>query len=305
MLLPRLKSSVICGIRNIEINPLPKRYLCLRRLLFKRSFNLSGVTVSKRFGRIQFLLSCSLAAGLSGAVMKLMQAHAGSHRALLAVVYCLALLGVVWIRSLENRLADAGLPRWSFWPYFLIVFTACYGGHALRVASGPELLGLFMLLQLPAVLFQSQPLVELLPQKTGGVVQEHRKPAWPVTQIGAVEFVVYLALVLNLWNVLHLLRSDVNGFAHAKNIRMAMDAVSVLLCLPWLYLIRRRMKALGRLRWAPHFYFLTLIPCLLLFYFRELRFLQALILFAILQIPLAFLRREWMPARLIPEDRDS
>jgi hypothetical protein len=64
------------------------------------------------------------------------------------------------------------------------------------------------------------------------------------------------------------------------------------------------MQALHRVRWTMHFCALTLVPCLLLFYFRELRFPQALLLFAILQIPVIFLRLEWIPPRLIPEDQE-
>jgi hypothetical protein len=260
--------------------------------------------LSKNLSRIPFLFSLITVSVLSGGVIHLMQAHAESHRAQLAVGYCLAVLGVVWIRSLESRLRNAGLPNWAFWPYFLIVFTACFGGHALKVTSGPETLGLFLLLQLPAMLFQSQA-AESSQQTYDRVAQPPKKPARPVTPIGAVEFAIYLFLLVNLWNVLHLLLGDVSGFSHVKALRIAMNAGSWLLLAPWFFSVRGRLKALGRLRWTMHFCALTLIPCLLLFYFRELGFLQALILFTVLQIPVIFLRRNWISARFISEDQDS
>jgi hypothetical protein len=201
---------------------------------------------------------------------------------------------------------DAGLPRWTFWPFFLIVFTACFGGHVTKRINGPETLGLFLLLQLPAVLFQSQPSSsELLARESGRDAPLRGKPARKVTPIGAIEFAIYLLLIVNLWNVLYLLRGDVSGYLQVKTMRMAMDAASTLLGVAWYFALRGRLKALDRVRWTMHFCALTLVPCLLLFYFRELRFLQALILFTALQIPAVFLRCEWIPARWVPEDQDS
>lgn len=256
--------------------------------------------MSKNLSRIPFLISLIAVAALSAGAMLLLKAHAESHHAQLAVGYCLVILGVVWIRSLGSRLMDAGLPRWAFWPFFLIVFTACLGGHLMKKITGPETLGLFLLLQLPAMLFQSQPLaVESLPQT---VAPAPKKPARPVTPISAVEFAIYLFLLINLWNVLHLLFSDVSAFTHVKALRIGLDGASALLLIPWFFSLRGRLKALGRAHWTMHFCAFTLIPCLLLFYFREMRFLQALILFATLQIPAIFLRREWISARFIPED---
>jgi hypothetical protein len=263
---------------------------------------LPGVTFFKHVGRIPYLFSCLLVAGLSSEAALLLRAHPYSHRGLLLVQFSMVLLGVFWIRSLESRLADAGLPRWSFWPYFLIVFTACFGGHVLKMISSPETLGLFLLFQFPAVLFQSQPAPV---QIAGGAAPAPRKPGRPVAPIGAVEFAVYLFLLVNLWNVFHLLQSDVSIFENAKNLKRALQAGSWLLCVPWFYSLRARFSALGWARWAMLFCALTLLPCLLLFYFRELRFWQALILFAVLQLPAIFLRREWYPARLISEDQNS
>ena len=258
-----------------------------------------GFTLSKRLGRLPFLISLIGVAALGFCALRLLQAHSDSRHAHFAVGYCLVILGVVWVRSLESRLQDAGLPRWVFWPFFLIVFTACLGGHLAKIITGPETLGLFLLLQLPAILFQSHS----TPTPTGGeVAPVEQKPARPIAPISSVEFAIHLFLLINLWNVLHLLYGDVSGFTHGKDLRIALNVGSWLLLAPWYFTIRGRLKVLERARWTAHFCALTLIPCLLLFYFHELHFLPSLILFAILQLPAIFFRRQWISTRWIPKD---
>ena len=258
-------------------------------------------TLYKQLGRITFLLSCLLVAGLSAAALRLLQPHAESRRAWMAVGYCLILLGVFWIRSLERRLADAGLPRWSFWPYFLIVFTGCLAAHGLKVATSPETLALFLLLQLPAVLFESKSApAELSPEG----VKLPVKPARPVTPLGAFEFAVFVLLIAGLWQVLHLLRGDVSGMAYSRAWRYALDAGSWLLCVPWFFSVRGRLKALGRMRWTMVFCAMVFFPRLLLFYFREISFQWAIVLFIVFQIPVIILRRGSISARVIPVDKD-
>ena len=268
-------------------------------------------TLYKQFGRITFLLSCVMVAGLSGAALRLLLAHAESRRAWMAVGYCLILLGVFWIRSLERRLADAGLPRWRFWPYFLIVFTGCLAAHGLKVTTSPETLALFLLLQLPAVLFESKsaptelsPRSAFLEKAFSRFASQNHKPAQPVEPLGAFEFAVFILLIAGLWQVLHLLRGDVGGMAHSRAWRYALDAGSWLLCVPWFFSVRGRLKALGRMRWTAILCAVVLISCLLLFYFRVISFPWAIILFVVLQVPVIILRRESIFARVIPMDKD-
>jgi hypothetical protein len=142
-------------------------------------------------------------------------------------------------------------------------------------------------------------------QSGAGAAPATKKPARPVAPMGALEFAIYLFLLVNLWNVLHLLLSDVSVFSRVNTLRLALNAASALLIVPWFFSLRGRMKALGRVRWTMHFSVLTLIPCLLLFYFREMHFLPALILFTALQVPVIFLRRDWISAKWISEDQGS
>ncbi|MGO9776178.1 MAG: hypothetical protein ACLQGT_15865 [Terracidiphilus sp.] len=258
--------------------------------------------LKKQFGRITFLFSCLMVAGLSGAAQRLLQAHAESRRAWMAVGYCLILLGVFWIRSLERRLADAGLPRWSFWPYFLIVFIACPAAFYFKYTNRQETLGLFLLLQLPAILFESKSAQGELSSEG---VKLPVKPLRPVAPLSALEFAIFLMLIAGLWHVLHLLRGDVGGMANSRVWRYALDTGSWLLCLPWFFIVRGRLKALGRMRWTMVFCATVFFSCLLLFYFRVISFPWAIVLFVVPQIPVIILRKETISGRVIPVDSDS
>jgi hypothetical protein len=267
---------------------------------------LSDSFLHRQMGRIKFLLSLALIAVLGGAALRLWRPHASSPRATMLLEYCLALLGVFWIRSLERRLRDAGLPRWCFWPYFLIAFTACFAVHALRYANLPRTIELFFLLQLPAILFQSAPApAGLLSESANAAAAQKSKPSRPVTPLGAFEFAIYLLLIAGLWQVLHLLRSDMSIMPHARVWKLSLNAASVLLCLAWFFSVRGRLRSLGRTRWTFAFCAFVLAVCLLPLAFRLIGFPLAIVLFVALQIPVVFLRRGALSARFFPVDRDS
>ncbi len=108
-----------------------------------------------QLSRIIFLLSSVLVAGAGAVALRILHSHPDSRHLTLAAGGGLLLLGIFWIRSLERRLKDAGLPRWFFWPYLLFVLAACFGAHERHLAGGPQLPVLFVLLQMPAFLPQS------------------------------------------------------------------------------------------------------------------------------------------------------
>jgi hypothetical protein len=389
-------------------------------------FQLSNSILNKQMSRITYLLTSVAIAVLCGVAVLLLRSHAENRHLSLALEYSFAILGVFWIRSLERRLQDAGLPRWSFWPYFLLVFTACFGAHA-KGLGGPRTLALFILLQIPAFLLQSQPgpgesptgaaektrrsypaylrpvgrflfplrvllLVAFgaaffrLVQRTGpgvtrwemclalvilgfvwifnveGRALDARLPSWvpasyclmapgvcflpfifhifslPVAlasfvalqiltvflqtipmpaqplspesekarqmePLAGFEFAVYILLIAGLWHVLHLLRGDAGGGAWA--IDLALDAGSLFLCLAWIVSVKLRLKNLGLTRWYVDFCSIVFILSLLAFAFRIMSFPHALVLFVVLQIPAAFVRREFIPASFFPADTDS
>jgi hypothetical protein len=246
----------------------------------------------KKMNRILFLGSLLLLVLTCAAAYKLLHAHPDSDRAHLAVQFGLILAGVVWLRSLESRLADAGLPRWSFWPYFLAVFISCFGAHALKFANSLETLALFLLFQLPALLFAG----------TAAPAAHPVKPARPVTPIDALHFAWFLFLLVNLLQVAHLLRGDVGAMAHGRFLRFALDACALLLLLPWFFSLRARLSALDHARWALPWSAIILLICLPLNFFHLVAFTWALLLFAALQLPLVLIRRAWIPARFRPED---
>jgi hypothetical protein len=257
-------------------------------------------------GRVTFLVSAVLVAGLCGGVMYLLRGHTESRHLLLAAAFGLVVLGVFWTRSLEHRLMDMGWPRWCFWPCFLTIFTACFGAHVLKIVGGPETLALFIILQIPLAAWPSKPsrgesvnkAADLSALQTG-------KAARKITPIDALEFAVYVVLIAGLWAVLHLLRGDVSGMAHSRALKLALDAGSGVLCVLWIFCVRGRLKALGAARWTLVFCSIVLIPCLLLFAERVINFPHALVLFVALQIPAVLVRRESTVARFLPVDKDS
>ena len=260
---------------------------------------MSNSTLSKQMGRVTFLLSSVLVAVLCGGAFYLLRTHAENRHLLLAAAYGLVVLGVFWLRSLERRLMDMGWPRWCFWPCFLTIFTACFAAHVLKIVDGPEILALFIALQIPLAVWPGKPSAADLS------ALQTNKPARNVTPIDALEFAVYVVLTAGLLHVLHLLRIDVNGMAHSRVLKLALDAGSGLLCVLWIFSVRGRLKALGLMRWALVFCSIVLIPCLLLFALRVINFPRALELFVILQVPAVLVRRESTVARFFPVDKDS
>jgi hypothetical protein len=63
--------------------------------------------------------------------------------------------------------------------------------------------------------------------------------------------------------------------------------------------VRGRFKSLGLTYWYPAFCSIVLVACASLFAPGVINFQRALILFAVLQLPAVFLRRELIPARLV------
>jgi hypothetical protein len=260
-------------------------------------------------GRITFLLSSVFVVMMCGAAQKVQHSHPDSKRVLFALGYGLVLLGVFWTRALDCRLRDAGLPRWSFWPYFLIVFTCCLGANALKFTNTLETFGLFLVLQLPALLFSSNPAADEFPrqgakpqQASTLAVSHPRRAAGKVTPLGAIEFAVYVLLIAGLLFVLHLLRGDLAGLALPRALRYALDVTSALLCVPWIFSVRGRLSCLGLTRWYPVICAIVVIVSGVPFALRLISFQHALILFVVLQFPAVILRREFIPAGLVHPD---
>jgi len=261
---------------------------------------------TRQFGRIAFVLSVLLVVFAGGIALRLAHLHPGSKRVLAVAGYGLVILGIFWIRSLESRLKEAGLPRWVFWPYFLIVFTGCVGAFALKFTNSLETLGLFLVLQLPAFVFSGNPALatslpeDAIAQKTKPTSAPRRRlPARPITPLGAIEFAIYVVLIAGLVYVLHLLRGDVAGLGLPRALRIALDAASALLAVPWILCIRGRFRSLGLIYCYPAFCSIVLVACVSLFALHVINFQRALLLFAVLELPAVMLRREFVPAGLV------
>ncbi|MFY9853791.1 MAG: hypothetical protein WAK26_07945 [Terracidiphilus sp.] len=260
---------------------------------------MSNSTLHKQMGRVTFLAFIVLVVAFCGGALYLTHTQGESRHLLFAAAYSIVLLGVFWIRSLECCILDMGWPRWSFWPCFIVIFTACFGAHVLKIMDAPETLALFIALQIPLAVWPAKPAAVDLSKSPPS------RAARNVTPIDALEFAVYVVLIAGLLHVLHLLRMDVSGVVHSRVLKLALDFASALLCVLWILSARGRLRALGQMRWTLVFCSIVLIPCLLIFALRVISFPHALILFVALQIPAVLIRRESSVGRFFLIDKDS
>jgi len=261
---------------------------------------LSNSIMHKRTGRITFLLSSVLVAVLAGAAAHLAQLHPDSRRVTLGLEYSLVLLGVFWLRLLERRLQDAGLPRWSFWPYFLFVFTVCFGAHAHKITDGPRTLALFIVLQIPAFLLQSQPAQgELLPgaaaQQAARNYPKYLKPVGPFLFLLRVLLIAAFSAAF-----LHLAQRTGRGVALWE-----MYFAVVILGLVWIYNVEGRALDAQLPSWTSALYCMivpaaSFLPILLNHFSLRI----VLTLFVALQIPTLFLQSKFILPKLpLPEGK--
>jgi hypothetical protein len=240
----------------------------------------------KQIGRLTFLLSSASVAVLCGVALGVQQSHPDSRHVALAFECGLALLGVFWIRSLERRLIDAGLPRWSFWPYFLLVIAACFGVHALRNLDVPHTLAFFVALQIPSVLFPSKPAPArpLAPGAgqagaSGYPYSEYNSP------VNRFQFLLRVLLVAALFIALFHLGQKTDPGTALWEMRIGL----VLPALIWIYSVEGRVMDAGLPRWLSIPYCLILPgACFLPVFLEKVSLHVALPLFVVLQIPTIF-----------------
>jgi hypothetical protein len=271
-----------------------------------RERRLAKSTLTEQWGRGMFLVSTLLVAVTGGTALTLLQEHAGSKRALLAAGYGLVVLGVFWVRSLGQRLTDAGWPRWAFWPYFLFVFTGCLAMHFLKIGDARQVLVVFIALQIPAALwrrksegteFAEREIFATQPDSLSGKISRTSEP------VDGLEFAVYAVLIAGLWDVLNLLRGDVSGH-NSGALRLAIDLGSGFVGVGWVVSVWERMKTLGKSRWTLDFCVVVLAVCSLPFVFKLVTFRQMLIAFLLLEMPLAFARRKAISEETLPDSRE-
>ncbi|MGA3373371.1 MAG: hypothetical protein ABSC48_16570 [Terracidiphilus sp.] len=240
---------------------------------------------AKQMGRITYLLSSVAIAVLCGAAVLLLRSHPESRHVLLAAQCCLAVLAVIWIRSLESRLQDAGLPRWSFWPYFLLVFTLCFGAHA-KGMGGPRTLALFLLLQISALLLQSQPASGESLLRGAGHEAARKYPEF-LRPVGRFLFLLRVVLLAAFGAaLLHLVQRTSAGVA-----RWEMCLALAVLGFVWIYNVEGRALDAQLPSWVPATYCMAAPGlCFLPFLFHRVSLPTALALFIVLQIPTVFLQ---------------
>lgn len=254
---------------------------------------MSGSALSKQIGRISFLLSSLLVALIGSGALQLLRSHAENRRATLAVECALVLLGVFWIRSLERRLRDAGLPRWLFWPYFLFVFTVCLGARARGVVDDTQTFLLFAALQLPTVLFRSRPspAESRPPSASAPADAEYNQP------VGHFLFLLRLLLLAAFSAALfHLGETTGHGLA-LWEMRLGL----VVAAFVWIYNVEGRLLDAELPRWWSIPYCL-IVPtlCFLPVWFKLIDIPLALALFVAVQLPTVFFYQKAIVAEPSP-----
>lgn len=271
------------------------RLLVLFVLLQMPAFLLQDKLVSRSnggylrpVGRYLFLLRVLLLAAFGAAFIHLvLRPEPGLER--LEMALCLVLLGFAWIYNVEGRVLDARLPSWAPAAFCTLAPGICLLLQLRHLAGIHAVLALFAALNVWLAFFEGKP-------KDGGVEQSQTRAPREAEPLRGLEFAVYLLLIAGLWAVLHLLRGDVAGPSYAWALQAAFDAASLGLCAAWFFSVKGRLKDLGLARWHLDFCFCVLLVCVAPVAYRILTFPHAILLFIALQIPIAFLRKEWIPA---------
>lgn len=238
---------------------------------------------SKQMGRITFLLSCLVVAVACAGALRLLLTYPENRRVTYAVAGGLVLLGVFWIRSTERRLMDAGLPRWVFWPYFLLIFAACAAVHVLRLLDNPQTLMLFLALQIPTVFLESKPASGRGREENAPEAQVRNQP------VGRFLFLLRVLLLVALWVALFHMQATATWGPALLEMRFGLALIAFI----WIYNVEGRVLDAGLPHWASIPYCL-LVPVLSLLpiYFKVAKdaYPLALALFVVLQISTIFLR---------------
>jgi hypothetical protein len=232
----------------------------------------------------------------------LLRDHGENRHVLFAVQYSLIILAVIWLRLLERRLEDAGLPRWSFWPYFLFVSTVCFGAHAHKTTDGPRTLALFLLLQIPAFLLPSQP-AQGEPLPGGAAQQSARNYPKYLTPVGPFLFLLRVLLIAAFSAAfLHLAQRIGPGIARGE-IFFALAILGFV----WIYNVEGRVLDAQLPSWTSALYCMiepaaSVLPVLL----HDLSPRIVLALFVVLQIPTFFLQSKFILPKLpLPEGKQA
>jgi hypothetical protein len=208
------------------------------------------------------------------------------------------LVALVWIFSVEGRVMDAGLPRWISIPYCLIQPGLCALPHFLKNINLDVALALFVVLQVPTIFFRSRA-AHASPQ-AGDAEEQGDLRIEPARRLDGIDYAVYTLLIAGLWHVLHLLRGDAGFGVTSWIVDPLLDAGAFVLCVLWTICVGRRLRDAGLQAWALDFCLIVFGVSLLPLAQGTISFPQALVLFAVLQIPAIFIRRGLISERNLP-----
>lgn len=262
-------------------------------------------------GRFQFVLRVVLIGALFATLLQLARA-AGPGVAAWEMRAGIVLFAFVWILSVEGRVMDAGLPRWVSIAYCLILPALSALPHFLSMFNLHVALGLFVVLQVPTIYFESRTarsgptaLVADEQDANGSPSMRESKPVRPDPSLDGIEFAVYTLLIAGLWYVMHLLRGDAGRGAMSWAPDLALDSGALFLCILWMMCVTGRLRNAGLRLWAVDFCLFILAASLLPLAFGLVSFQGALLVFAALQIPAVFIPRGSKSTRALSVQADS
>ncbi len=248
-------------------------------------------------GRFQFVLRVVMIGAIFAALLQLAR-EAGPGVVAWEMRAGIVFFAFVWILSVEGRVMDAGLPGWVSIAYCLTVPGVSALPHFLKIFNLDVALVVFVVLQLPTLLFKSPAqrngprALDTNEQEAIELTAMHKsKPDRPDPSLDGIEFLAYTLLIAGLWCVMHLLRGDAGRGPMSWLPALALDAGAMLLCVLWTICVTRRLRSAGLVPWAVDFCLFILAASLLPLAFRVIGFQWALLVFAALQIPAVFIRR--------------
>ena len=254
-------------------------------------------------GRFQFLLRVLLIAALFAALLQLARG-AGQGIETWEMRLGIVLFAFVWIYSVEGRVMDAGLPRWLSIVYCLILPGVCVLPRFLNIISLHVALALFVVLQIPTILFRSRTVyagpvgLNDSGQEAHGLrVVGKDKPVRQGVRLDGIEFAVYTLLIAGLWYVLHLLRGDAGFGTMSLAVCLALDAGSMFLGILWSICVSGRLRDADLHDWTVEFCLVVFAASVLPLAFGVIEFPVALVVFAVLQAPAVFIRHGSVSAK--------
>jgi hypothetical protein len=253
----------------------------------------------KPVGRILFLFYALIIAAMWAALFPLLEIefkmHGGSSLRFVAM-FGGWVPGLWWLRCVDGRLLDAGLPRWYRWPYgFAWLFFACFC-LTMNTRHGFMALLLFLIFQIPNVFLRSKPAA--VESQPCGPSREAEKASRPEKPVGRFTFILIVVLFAAL-------SVGLRPLEHGD--WRVLDQIVYFILLPvWMISLESRLLGTGMPDWCfPPYAFILLLTLGLPWEFKAIDNTRAFMFFVLLQIPTVFLRTKPIGVVTSTQDRSQ